>query len=65
MPKQSYSANTNGIGGPTGRGFIGTMAAMTSFDDESYLDFIEGLRMFALRSMNPSSARALKSEIVA
>ena len=49
--------------GPTGRGFIGTMAAMSSYDDESYLDFIEGLRMFALRSMNPSSARALKSEI--
>ena len=49
--------------GPTGRGFIGTMAAMSSYDDESYLDFIEGLRMFALRSMNPSSARALNSEI--
>ncbi len=51
--------------GPTGRGFIGTMAAMSSFDDESYLDFIEGLRMFALRSMNPASAKALKEEITA
>lgn len=51
--------------GATGRGHIGTMAAMSSYDDESYLDFIEGLRMFALRSMNPASARALKSEIAA
>lgn len=51
--------------GPTGRGHIGTMAAMSSYDDESYLDFIEGLRMFALRSMNPASSRALKAEIAA
>ena len=60
MANQTSSAAKSG---PTGRGFIGTMAAMSSYDDESYLDFIEGLRMFALRSMNPSSARALKSEI--
>lgn len=56
-------SKSQGSIGPTGRGHIGTMAAMSSFDDESYLDFIEGLRMFALRSMNPASARALKSEI--
>lgn len=63
MSKQAVNSNSKTNSGPTGRGYIGTMAAMSSYDDESYLDFIEGLRMFALRSMNPSSARALKEEI--
>ena len=59
------TAEVTGKVGPTGRGHIGTMAAMYSYDDESYLDFIEGLRMFALKSMNPASAKALKAEIAA
>ena len=63
MANQTSSTASPSKSGPTGRGYIGTMAAMSSYDDESYLDFIEGLRMFALRSMNPSSARALESEI--
>ena len=65
MATESSTDKAKKMSGPTGRGFIGTMAAMSSYYDESYLDFIEGLRMFALRSMNPSSAKALKSEIAA
>ncbi len=65
MANQTSNSTNRMKNGPTGRGFIGTMAAMSSYDDESYLDFIEGLRMFALKSMNPSSARALKEEITA
>ena len=53
MATESSTDKAKKMSGPTGRGFIGTMAAMSSYDDESYLDFIEGLRMFALRSMNP------------
>ena len=49
MSKQAVNSNSKTNSGPTGRGYIGTMAAMSSYDDESYLDFIEGLRMFALR----------------
>jgi ubiquinone/menaquinone biosynthesis C-methylase UbiE len=65
MANQTSNATTQRKSGPTGRGFIGTMAAMSSYDDESYLDFIEGLRMFALRSMNPSSAMVIMGEIAA
>lgn len=38
---------------------IGTMPAATERDDEVYLDFVEGIRTFNVRSMSPSaSARA-------
>lgn len=47
------------------RGFLGTMTALPAFDDESYLDFIEGLRRFALMSINPVAAAAVRARSVA
>ena len=45
-----------------GRGFIGTMTALPSYDDESYLDFVEGLRGFALRKVTPVAATQVRQE---
>lgn len=42
------------------RGFLGTMTALPEYDDESYLDFIEGLRRYALIAMNPIAAEAVR-----
>lgn len=42
------------------RGRLGTMVAIPDYDGESYLDFVEGLRAFALRSMNPVAARRFR-----
>lgn len=42
------------------RGFLGTMTALPEFDDESYLDFVEGLRRFALTELNPVAAAAVR-----
>ena len=44
-----------------GRGYIGTMAAMPEFDDENYLDFVEGLRKFAIQRLTPASAAAIRA----
>jgi SAM-dependent methyltransferase len=49
---------------PGGRGRIGTMTAMPRFDDESYLDLVEGLRAMALRELTPRAATALRAESV-
>jgi ubiquinone/menaquinone biosynthesis C-methylase UbiE len=46
-----------------GRGYIGTMTALPRFDDESYLDFVEGLRKFAVRTLTPASAAALRGRV--
>jgi len=35
------------------RGKIGTMDAASTFDDEAYLDFVEGMRVFALTKLAP------------
>lgn len=45
---------------PGGRGHIGTMTAMPRLDDESYLDFVEGVRSFALRELTPRAAVAVR-----
>ncbi len=45
-----------------GRGYLGTMLALP-FDDESYLDFVEGLRRFALTSLNPVAAAAVRGRV--
>lgn len=45
-----------------GRGFIGTMTALPAYDDESYLDFVEGLRGFALRKVTPVAASRVRKE---
>ncbi|MFI2664205.1 class I SAM-dependent methyltransferase [Micromonospora carbonacea] len=42
------------------RGFLGTMTALPRFDDGSYLDFIEGLRRYALTVLNPVAAAAVR-----
>ncbi|WP_244929215.1 class I SAM-dependent methyltransferase [Nocardioides sp. W7] len=48
------------------RGFIGTMDAASTFDDEAYLDFVEGMRVFALTRMAPAmrqqAARTLSTD---
>lgn len=44
------------------RGRIGTMTAMSSLDDENYLEFVEGLRAFALKKMTPVAAKKLNQE---
>jgi SAM-dependent methyltransferase len=46
-----------------GRGYIGTMTALPRFDDESYLDFVEGLRKFAIRALTPASAAAVRDRV--
>lgn len=48
-----------------GRGYIGTMTALPAFDDESYLDFVEGLRAFAIRRLTPASAAAIRASVAA
>jgi SAM-dependent methyltransferase len=48
-----------------GRGYIGTMTALPDLDDESYLDFVEGLRKFAIRGLTPPSAAAVRASVVA
>jgi SAM-dependent methyltransferase len=48
-----------------GRGYIGTITALPGFDDESYLDFVEGLRKFAVRTLTPASAAALRGRVAA
>lgn len=45
-----------------GRGFVGTMTALPNYDDESYLDFVEGLRGFALRQVTPAAAALVRKE---
>lgn len=42
------------------RGRLGTMVAIPDYDGESYLDFVEGLRKFALRNMNPVVAQQFR-----
>ncbi len=42
------------------RGQIGTMTALTRFDDESYLDFVEAARAFALRELTPRAAAVVR-----
>jgi ubiquinone/menaquinone biosynthesis C-methylase UbiE len=48
------------------RGTIGTMEAASTFDDEAYLGFVEGMRIFAVtklaRAMRERSVRALASD---
>lgn len=48
--------------GHRSRGFLGSMVALPSFDDESYLDFIEGLRRFAIAELNPVAASAVREQ---
>lgn len=43
------------------RGRLGTMTAMPTLDDESYLDFVEGLRKFAVRRLNPAASTAVRN----
>lgn len=42
------------------RGRLGTMVAIPEFDGESHLDFVEGLRSFALREVTPVAAAAFR-----
>ncbi|TDT18334.1 methyltransferase family protein [Ilumatobacter fluminis] len=51
------------MSGGSQRGRLGTMTAMPSLDDESYLDFVEGLRKFTLRQLNPRAATALRAAV--
>jgi SAM-dependent methyltransferase len=39
------------------------MTAMPKYDDESYLDFVEGLRLWALLKLNPLAAEALEGAL--
>ena len=48
-----------------GRGLLGTMIAPPRFDDESYLDFVEGLRSFVLSRVNPVAAASLRAAVAA
>lgn len=45
------------------RGHFGTMAAMPTLDDESYLDFVEGLRKYTIRQMNPVLAERTRQTV--
>ncbi|TDD35630.1 methyltransferase domain-containing protein [Actinomadura sp. KC06] len=45
------------------RGRLGTMTAMPGFDDESHLDFVEGLRRFTLAEINPVAAEAVRERV--
>jgi ubiquinone/menaquinone biosynthesis C-methylase UbiE len=47
------------------RGRLGTMVAIPEYDGESYLDFIEGLRKFALQTMNPLAAARFRERVAA
>ncbi|GIW08836.1 MAG: hypothetical protein KatS3mg060_3641 [Dehalococcoidia bacterium] len=40
------------------RGYIGTVPAPTERDDESYLDFVEGVRVFNMTKVQPVMAKA-------
>lgn len=47
------------------RGYLGSMVALPSFNDESYLDFVEGLRRFAMTKLEPAAAEAVRARVPA
>lgn len=47
------------------RGFVGTMEAPTRLDDESYLDFVEGMRGFTLKTLQSRATDAAKRRLEA
>lgn len=47
------------------RGQFGTMTAMPALDQESYLDFVEGLRKFTITQMNPVLANQVRGSVPA
>jgi ubiquinone/menaquinone biosynthesis C-methylase UbiE len=40
------------------RGYLGSVPAPSERDDESYLDFVEGVRVFTMTSVQPAMSRA-------